>query len=292
MPEEPAGFAEFWTQVYDAAMQVDVDPEVSVLGDHAGFTLSTVRFTSLGGVRIGGWLAVPAERAPTNLVVIGHGYGGRGAPDLDLVPEGAAAFFPVARGLPEASRVDGIPAVAAEHVLHGIESADTYVHGGCAADVWCAASVLIALVPGVHDRLGYVGSSFGGGIGALALPWDRRFTVAALHVPSFGNHDLRLTMPCAGSGEAVRGYVAAHPAAREVLRYFDAAVAARRITVPTVVAPALRDPAVPPPGQFAVYNAIEAPKHLVVLSAGHAEYPEQDDEYDAYLSALRALLAV
>ena len=44
-------------------------------------------------------------------------------------------------------------------------------------------------------RLDYMGISFGGGIGALALPWDERFHRAHLNVPSFGHHPLRLTLP-------------------------------------------------------------------------------------------------
>lgn len=52
-----------------------------------------VTYTSVGGVRIGGWLALPAEG-----------------------PE------------------DGIPGLAAGHVLHGIGSRSTYVVDDCAAD--------------------------------------------------------------------------------------------------------------------------------------------------------------
>jgi len=37
---------------------------------------------------------------------------------------------------------------------------------------------------------------------------------------------------------------------------------------------ALFDPAVPPPGQFTVYNAIPSQKDLIVMRAGHFDYPE------------------
>ena len=97
----------------------------------------------------------------------------------------AAVIFPCARGLPERSRIDGVPDEA----------------------------------------------SFGGGVGALALPWDDRFGAAHLNLPSFGHYPLRLTMPCIGSGEAVRRYHAEHPDVLDVLRYFDAATAATRIEI-------------------------------------------------------------
>lgn len=285
-PAEPAGFAEFWTSLYARALAVDTAPVVRPAAQPGWHD---VEFTSLDGVRLGGWLWLPSgdvERA----VVVGHGYGGRAQPDEGLDLPGTAVLFAALRGLPERGLVPGIPSVSGEHVLHGIESAATYVHGGCVADVWCAASALLALLPSPPSRVAYAGGSFGGGIGALALPWDERFDRGALTVPSFGQHDLRLTMPCTGSGEAVRLHVARHPEAREVLRFFDAATAARRLRIPMLVAPALWDPSVPPPGQFAVHNAIPGEKELVVLPAGHAEYPGQDAEDERRGAALRAFL--
>lgn len=290
-PDEPPGFADFWSALYREARAVDTAPRLRLTRKLTDADVFDVEFTSLGEVRLGGWMVVPTNRQARLALVVGHGYGGRDEIDLELVPDGAAAIFPVARGLPERSLVDGIPAVSSEHVLQGIGSIDDYVHGGCAADVWCAASALLDVLPEPPAVLGYVGASFGGGIGALALPWDERFAAGALSVPSFGNHDLRLAMPCLGSGEAVRHHVARYPAARGVLRYFDAATAARRLRIPMLVAPALWDPAVPPPGQFAVYNAVPAAKELVVLGAGHAEYPAERADHQRYVSALRRFFA-
>ncbi|WP_081687749.1 acetylxylan esterase [Glycomyces tenuis] len=289
-PEEPPGFAEFWEDLYARAAAVDPDPRVKPAGRLDGLDLFDIEFTSLGGVRLGGWLTLP-ERGVDRAVVIGHGYGGRSEPEPELVPDRCAAIFPVLRGLPERSAMDPIPLRGVHHVLHGIESRATYVHGLCAADVWCAASALRAVLPDASLPLGYVGGSFGGGIGALALPWDGRFAAGVLAVPSFGNHDLRLTMPCTGSGESVRLHVAEHPEAREVLRFFDAAVAARRIRIPMLAAPALWDPAVPPPGQFAVANALAGPTEFVVRSAGHSRYPREAEDRERYVAEVRRFLA-
>lgn len=73
----------------------------------------------------------------------------------------------------------------------------------------------------------------------------------------------------------MRRYVQKHPEALEVLRYYDAAVAASYFTVPVFVSCSLFDPAVPPPGQFAIYNAISGvEKELFEEPAGHFEYAE------------------
>lgn len=122
-------------------------------------------------------------------------------------------------------------------------------------------------MPEAAGRLTYLGTSFGGGIGALALPWDDRFHAAGLTVPTFGNHPLRVTLPCTGSGESVRTRLAEDPSVLDVLAYFDAATAARHIKIPVHVGAALFDPSVPPPGQFAVYNGLAGPRELLVLRA-------------------------
>lgn len=270
-PEGPPDFDTFWQQRYARARAVPPEPTIRPAGRLKGFDVFDIEFTSLDGVRIGGWLTRPHQGPVTRGVVFGHGYGGRAAPDDWLPIPQAAAIFPCLRGQSR-SRLPGVPEAGHDHVLHGIESREPYIHGGCAADIWCAASALLELVPETAPRLDYIGGSFGGGIGALALPWDHRITSAYLSVPSFGNHPLRLTLPCVGSGESVRKYYPEHPEVVDVLQYFDSATAARRIQIPVLVAAALFDPAVPPPGQFAVYNALPGPKELFVLSAGHFEY--------------------
>lgn len=289
-PDAPEDFDSFWQAMYASARRVAPDAKMEYAGRMGAYEVFDVTFTSLGGVRIGGWLTKPVRGPITRGVVVGHGYGGREVPESWLPMPHAAAIFPCLRGQSRSRHAD-IPEVAFEHVLHGIASRETYVHGGCAADLWCAASALLELLPDTTPRLDYMGASFGGGIGALALPWETRFQAAYLSVPSFGNHPLRLTLPCAGSGESVRLYHQDRPEIVETLAYFDAAAAAERIRVPVFVAAALFDPAVPPPGQFSVYNALPRPKELFVLSAGHFDYPEATIEEAELRKALTRFFA-
>jgi cephalosporin-C deacetylase len=298
-PDAPAGFAEFWRSLHAEARGTRVAPRLGARAETAGgtaavtaaVTVHEVTYTSLGGRRIGGWLTLPADGQVRGGCVVTHGYGGRDGPVPALLPPGTAAIWPCLRGQGARSRQPDLPSDAAAHVLHGIASRRSYVHGGCAADVWCAATALVELVPAAGRRLTYVGTSFGGGIGALALPWDDRFAAAVLNVPSFGNHPLRLTLPCTGSGESVRRHHAVHPEVADVLAYFDAATAARHIGIPVHVGAALFDPAVPPPGQFAVHNALPGPKKLHVLTAGHFAHPGQAAEEEGLAAAQRDFLA-
>lgn len=291
---EPADFDRFWHRLAAAAVKVDPAPVVRETEDPR---VDEVRYTTLGGQRLGGWLVRP-DGPMLSAVIVGHGYGGADAPDLRWVADDAVSFHPVARGLPALSLLDDVPSSAQEHVLHGIGSRDEYVHGGCAADMWCAVNALEKLIGAPlgerHGglRLGYFGPSFGGGIGAMMLPWDDRFDAASLYVPSFGSHRDRLAVPCTGSGAALSDWVNEHPEAWDVLPYFDAATAARRIRIPTLVAPAHDDPAVPPVGQWAIARSVPS-EHRVLhpMTAGHQTYPQEDVESASLAEATRALFA-
>lgn len=270
----PAGFEERWRRWRSETAQHDAAVAVLSTASRSGRQISIVEHSGADGIRLRAWFVSPvAGRTARIGVVHGHGYGGRDDIELARVPDDAAAIFPVARGLGSLNVGVGAPEPRPEHVLAGIGDPETYVIGLCARDLWLAADALIELAGSVP--LYYVGESFGGGIGALAVPWDDRYVGATLIVPTFGQHDERLSVECLGSGEDVRRHVATHPEAREVLRWFDTSTSMQFADLPVRVEAALWDQYVPPQGQFAVASAV-SDLDLEVLPAGHAEYPGLD----------------
>ena len=269
---EPADFDEFWAGVRAESLAVEPDPEIGPwepVGPD-GVTVATISVTSLDGARLNGWLA----RSPGELrraLVIGHGYGGRGEPKLEL-PQGCLSIQLVSRGQP-GSEQPGMPSDPWEHVLWGIESPRSYSHTGSTADQWVATTVVAGLAPGAP--IGYEGGSFGGGIGVLAAAYEDRFDAVQVTVPSFGNHPLRITLPCTGSGKSIQEHAVDHPEVIDVLRYVDSATAATRVRVPVLCVTALADPGVPPPGQFAVATSLAGPTWLHVQPGGHSEWDGQ-----------------
>lgn len=269
-PAEPDDFDDFWRATFEEFGTGPVPWELlGELAPTSTHRVSEIRFHSSADEPAAAYVMVPHTLGTAARgLVVGHGYGGRTAPDLDRVPGDTTAIFPVAPGthLGTPSR---FPTLPDEHVLAGIAHRDTYSHRFSAADIWRAATVLLEMAPEVAGALDFSGGSFGGGIGAMALPWDARFRRAVLDVPSFGDHDVRLSRRCTGSGEAVRQHLQRHPEDRPVLDYFDAAIAARRLRIPVHVSAAVLDPAVDPRGQFAVYHALTGPRRLSVRAAGH-----------------------
>jgi cephalosporin-C deacetylase len=274
-PEAPPGFDDFWQKRYRRALATDPQPELckSKL-DHPDWQVLDITYMSTGSFKIGGWLLLPRDKPVRRGLVVGHGYGGRDQPDFDLPVEETAILFPCSRGL-SLSACPPIPSDASGHVLYNIDKPDDYIIGGCVDDLWLAVSTLLALYPWLSGHIGYSGISFGGGIGALAIPFDERIDRGHLVVPTFGQRKLWLTLPTVGSADSVQTYQKTHGSVFETLRLFDSASAAQRIKVPMLAAVALFDPAVAPPCQFAVADALPKSKfnEIFILDAGHFDYP-------------------
>ncbi|MEM9017739.1 MAG: acetylxylan esterase, partial [Verrucomicrobiota bacterium] len=218
--------------------------------------------------------------------VVGHGYGGRDGPDLHLPFPDAALLFPCARGLGR-SEDPRYSSNANWHVLHNIQDPERYIFRGCAEDLWLGFSAMLELFPELEGHLGYLGISFGGGIGALSLAWEDRVARAHFNVPSFGHQLLRLRLPSLGSAASLQAFAKRNPGvAEKTLPYFDAAIAARHIKIPVHSALALADPMVTPPGQFAIRNGLSGPSPLFVLPAGHMEYPEEGETENQLLAEI------
>lgn len=280
-PKGPPGLETFWRKRYDHALSVDPRPRLDPSGTcHPDWVVHDLSYTSTDDFPIGGWLLVPRSGTVRRGLVVGHGYGGRDQPDFDIPVSETVVLFPCFRGLSRSSRPP-ISSDPAWHILHDIDKQDRYILGGCVEDLWLAVSVLEILYPGIAGRIGYSGTSFGGGIGALAIPFDPRIDRGHLAVPTFGNMPLWLTLPTTGSGNAVQRYSRAHPDTVETLALFDAATVASRIEKPMLVAVARFDPVVAPPCQFSIANALmTSDRHeTVILDAGHFDYAGSGEQH-------------
>ena len=286
-PKAPEDFYSFWQEYYKQI--VKIRPKISL--QDANQNIKTWRvidlyFHSTDEKTIGGWILLPKNHPPKRGFVIGHGYGGRNAPDTHLPFEDSVLFFPCCRGISR-SYAPPISSDPQWHVIHDIDKKDEYIIKGCVADTWLSISCIEQLFPYLSGKLGYLGISFSGGIGALALACEKRIAKAHLNVPTFGNHKIRLRMDTLGSGKSVRQFFNRHPRQTlRTLRYYDAANAAESIEIPMHFALALKDSYVCPPGQFAIYNAVKSEKQLFVFDEGHADFPRKAQQDFALLREL------
>jgi cephalosporin-C deacetylase len=293
-PEAAPGFDDLWQARHAAARALDPRLQLGApYGDHPRWIVHDITYTSTDGFAIGGWLLLPREGTIRRGLVVGHGYGGRDQPDLDLPVSETVVLFPCFRGLSR-SRHPLMSSDPAFHVLHDIDKPERYILKGCVEDLWVAVSALTGLYPWIAGKIGYSGISFGGGLGALALPFDDRIDRGHLVVPTFGHMPLWLTLPTTGSAAAVQRYRQTHPEVVQMLRFFDAAVAATRIARPMLLAVARFDPVVAPPCQFSIANAcLSSNRHeTVILDAGHSDYPGMDAQHAALRDKVRQFFEV
>ena len=287
--QEPSGFEQFWRQKYLNAVGQSPSLSLHYQYSRSGYKVYDASFQSTNDFKIAGWLLEPEDQPFTQGIVVGHGYGGREHPDYHINIPGALLFFPCFRGISR-SRCQRLPESPNQHVLQGVDDPNHYVIGGCVEDLWLAVTALTNRYPVIAERISYMGISFGGGVGALAAPWDIRLKRIHLNVPTFGNQPLRLALPTSGSAAALKQHSEFHDHVFATLAYYDAALAARYAWQPLHLAAALFDPVVAPPGQFAIFNAWSAEKRLFVLEAGHFEYSNQFQQEQQLISELRDFL--
>lgn len=290
---EPSDFDAFWKNL---RQQAEVEPLNLAVSEEEptvpGFRLCRLTYGIGRGFRCSAWLTFPKDiRGVRRGIIASHGYGGRSLVEPCFYRPEFVVVLPVAPGF-DISADPRLPFQDANrHVVVGIESPETYILGLCAAAVWKSLDAAQTAIGRTLERWHYFGWSFGGGIGALSLPWDPRVQSAEMGQPTFGHHPLRLRQPSTGSSHAVRERFLQDPGIMRTLAYFDAATAIQRLTAPVAFACALFDPAVTPSGQFAVANAHRGPKRITPFLTGHFEWvgPHFTEERNAHHQAVREL---
>lgn len=271
-PEEPAGFKAFWEENYAlvTAMRPTYFIEREVWSPYPDVRIYRIRVKNWDNTEFVMFIARPDQSRGG--LLIGQEYGHFVLPQFR---SGFTTGFACVRGLGLSSCKE-IPWDAERHIVHGIRMKETYILRGAVADQWMAAGVLLDMFPDTAENLNYSGCGMGGGMGALLLPWDKRFRAAFLALPSFGA-EIRFDRPSSGSEEACRQYLAGHPPARKVLAWFDASAAAKYIRIPVGISLAVSDPCVAPAGQFSIANAVpDAYKTLFIRETGHCPPAEHD----------------
>lgn len=290
MPVE--GFKEFWQSQYASARawKTNYTVEGELWSPEKDCRIYKLRFTSIDGFSIGMWLARPA--VSTGGTLLAHGYGNPAVPPTTSSP-GRTVVMPCVRGL-GLSQCKEIPWQLGAHAGYGFEAPENYVITGGVRDLWIALTIMIDMFPDTADNILCSGASLGGAMGAMCIPWDDRIHYGELTVPTLGGR-IVLNYPCApdSPGENRRRKALADESGMRIIDFCNAAAAARFISVPTLIIPALSDPVVPPPGQFAIANSIpEKYRIMKIRDVGHGPGSEADKLLEQELQELRKTLFV
>jgi cephalosporin-C deacetylase len=286
----PDDLDEFWqSSIADArarAFEPAIEPYKRDV--YGALDVADVTFAGADGDPVRAWQLRPAGSSdaalPCRVTFIGYG-GGRDLPASHALYAacGYAVFVMDTRAQGGTWSTGHTPdpgggSSGAEHpgvMTRGIAGPETYYYRRLYVDAVRAVETAAAL-PGVDPgRIAVAGASQGGAL-ALAAAALLPGSVRACHadVPFLCDFPRAMEIAIDPPYTELVTYLGLHPeleaAALRTLSYVDNAVLASRITARTLVSAGLRDPITPPSTVFAAYNAIEAPKEIVVLPySGH-----------------------
>jgi cephalosporin-C deacetylase len=220
---------------------------------------------------------------------VGYG-GGRGTPSEHvLLPAAGLATLVMdtrGQGARWTTGATGDMAGGAELstvMTRGIENADDYYYTRLYTDA-ARAVVVASQLPGADaDRVGVFGISQGGGLSlAAAALRPELVRVCAADVPFLCDIRRAVTLVDTNPYHEVAEFLATHAdlvdVALATLDHVDNALLATRIRAATYVSVGLMDEICPPSTVFAAYNAIRAPKQIVVNPFGVHQLSRQHDE--------------
>jgi cephalosporin-C deacetylase len=271
----PAGFDAFWASTLDELGTIE--PGLVTRPGDGGVT--ELEFTSLGGARIGGYLARADGTRPRPLVVHGHGYVSSGVEiSRRWVREGVDVCGIDVRGYGRSAS-----ALAAEapggYVLTGAGSPEGSVLRGAVCDFARGIEMALELGGASVSRLIVQGTSFAGGLATAAEALRPRADLLALRVPSLAWHEARIESARSGSGLELRRHLEAHPeegaGILETLDHFDALHFAPRVRCPTLVGVGDQDPVVPARTVLALFERLGGPRELMRFPVSHTQSPEE-----------------
>ena len=279
----PRDFFPFWSDTVAALARTPPEPRLGVaVTSPEGARVTPVRFRSLGGRRVQGFLITPGDREPgavpasrRPLVVSTHGYNSQSNPILEArhtAASGADLFCFDVRGF-GLSR-PGCPTEAGGWVLTGLADPETSILRGAVCDFVRAAEVAAALGAG-RGGTAFHGRSFGGALALMAQAVSPRAAYVAAAVPTLGWTEGRLRLATAGSTREINDHLALHPADRapflRTLAYFDTMHFADRVGCPALVGVGAFDEVVPPETVYAVTDHMVPAPEVLELPVSHTE---------------------
>lgn len=276
----PEDIEAFWGRAWEEVRTAPLDFHRSLRSDYPldGFRVERLEFSSVGGQRLSGWIALPegASRAPGFVWVPPYGresllpnrFGTRpGMVSLSLNLHGLDAFhqekYHPSRG----------------YFSEGVGEPETYIFRTLWQHAAMAVRVLQAQIEVDEDRLGAMGMSQGGGMSIWLGAWCPLVKAVCADMPFLGKIEAAFDRPIHRYPlkeliDFVENEPLGHERVRHTLSYFDTSHQAAFCRVPTHVSLGLKDPAAKPESVRAIYEALAGEKDLVEYDWGHDWHPE------------------
>jgi cephalosporin-C deacetylase len=181
----PPDFEAFWAEARAELAAVDAAPEHDLIARKDEIVLERLRFSSLGGARLEGYLLRWETAAMRPLVVHTHGYGSVVSPEWAWARQGLNVAGVDIRGFGRSRAALPVPSPWG-WALTGIGSPDTHVLRGAVCDLVQAAHVVRARLGGRPRRTVLEGMSLGGALALMAAAVEPIADLLVAGYPSLG----------------------------------------------------------------------------------------------------------
>ena len=288
----PHDLDKFWEGVLAETARIPLEPEVNhdPLRSTGDIDVYEVFFTSLDGVRIAGWYAVPKGRTALAGLLQVPGYQMEPPIPKNWARKGYAAFSVAPRGKLRSNRQfnPGYPGL----LTYGIVDRNTYSYRGFYMDACRGLDFLLSRNEVDGNRIGVTGHSQGGGLTVTtAALRPETVKAAAAGAPYLCGFMDAIELTDSYPYQEISDYLRMNPGSRqavaETLAYFDGISLAPRIRCPIVVSVGLQDSTCPPETGFAMFNAIGSPDKQMYAYDGHG-HDANNHEHDAIIDAFLA----
>jgi cephalosporin-C deacetylase-like acetyl esterase len=296
----PADFDAFWdaaVRKLDAEVPADVRVERVAKWCDAKHECFKVSFATFDGMRVYGFLSVPAGKGPFPVEVNVPGAGpGVVGPNSGMADRGfihlVMNVHPFEPGADTEAQKQlyaaqdkrlnaqyGTP----RYCQSGAANRETYFYYRIILGINRAVNWLAARQDVDKTRFCYGGTSQGGGFGFILCGLNRNFTKGVIHVPAIT--DLLGFQKGRDSGwpKLIENVKAEDKeSAVKVAPYFDGAHFAARITCPVRVSVGFIDETCPPAAVYSGYNALRVKDKTIVHGIGmpHRVFPQFYEQFD------------
>jgi cephalosporin-C deacetylase len=299
----PRDFDDYWTRALEelrtTPSEVDMVPS-SFSPPHA--RCDDLYFTGVGGARVHAKLVRPrAATSGAPAVIHFHGYSISSGDWFNYLGWAGAGFVTAAldcRGQGGSSQDVGgvIGNTLHGHIIRGLDDhPDKLLFRSIFLDTVRLVRLVMDLDEVDSDRVGATGGSQGGGLALACASLEPRIKQCASVFPFLCDYQRVWELDLAKDAyqeltDYFRHFDPTHAREHEVfsrLGYIDVRNLAPRISARTLMLTGLMDTVCPPSTQFAAYNAISAPKEMVIYpDFEHEDLPGRDDRIFTFFREL------
>ncbi|MBS7566970.1 alpha/beta fold hydrolase [Mucilaginibacter sp. Bleaf8] len=273
---KPADFDAFWQKAKDELAKVTPDFKVTEYPDSSrdNRRVFGIEMKSLGGITVRGWMTIPKttnhrKKFPVLLGLPGY--------QVNLKPmfgsdEDLAIVVLNVRG--QGNSRDRIRTLRDDYIFYNLEDKNRYVMRGAIMDCVRMIDFIFSREELDHDNIMVSGGSMGGFLSIATAGVDHRVKLCSAQNPilcDVQNLPGKVTWPVKDFSRYIRtqrGLTMDKLLAN--LSYFDTKNFASNIKCPTLMGIGLLDHLAPPDNEYAAYNSLTVPKHMIIFrDLGH-----------------------